>query len=39
MIPFFCVINEKGQVVGWQRTKGTSLSHVEGLLKDLKKNG
>jgi hypothetical protein len=33
----FCIINEKGQVVAWQLTKGTSLTRVEDLLKDLKK--
>lgn len=33
----FCVLNEKGQVVAWQLTKGTSFNHVEDLLKDLKK--
>lgn len=24
----FCILNEKGQVVAWQLTKGTSLKHV-----------
>ena len=32
----FCILNEKGQVVAWQLTKGTSFDHVENLLKGLK---
>ena len=32
----FCVLNEKGQVVAWQLTKGTSFDHVQILLKNLK---
>ena len=32
----FCILNEKGQVVAWQLTKGTSFNQVETLLKGLK---
>ena len=32
----FCILNEKGQVVAWQLTKGTAFDHVENLLKGLK---
>ena len=32
----FCVLNEKGQVVAWQLTKGTSFTHVEIVLDRLK---
>ena len=32
----FCVLNEKGQVVAQQLTKGTSFSHVEDLFEGLK---
>ena len=31
-----CILNEKGQVVAWQLTKGTSFNQVETLLKGLK---
>lgn len=29
----FCVLNEKGQVMGWQLTKGTSFENIRGLLQ------
>lgn len=32
----FCVMNEKGQVMGWQFTKGTSFEHVRNLLQGIK---
>ena len=32
----FCILNEKGQVVAWQLTKGTSFDHVKTLLNGLK---
>ena len=32
----FCILNEEGQVVAWQLTKGTSFNQVETLLKGLK---
>ena len=33
----FCVMNEKGQVMGWQFTKGTSFESVRKLLQGIKK--
>lgn len=32
----FCVMNEKGQVMGWQFTKGTSFEYVRNVLQEIK---